>query len=345
MTDDIALTRRTLLAAGAAAALAPNTRAAFGASPDVLKVIMEFRIYGGNAPMFLAQQSIFPKYDLDVTPIGSAGSGEAVRNVAAGVYKFGVADASTVIAFAGENPQVVPKIVMPIFDRVPACVISLKRKPAKSLTDLKTMKVGVGSSDAGAKLFQALLALNNMSFRSLDITTIDVKLRDALLMTGKVDAVIGFDYTSVFNLIGNGVRLEDIELLYFSDLGFSMFGNSVVTTQDVIDKEPDLVRRVVAAITESWIYGNSHREDAIKTVTAREKLLDPTVELARLSWVLDRLIMTPNVKANGLGTFAMSRLTDGIELIRKGFDFARAPAVDSVYDGRFIPPLKDRTFA
>jgi NitT/TauT family transport system substrate-binding protein len=342
---DLALTRRALLAGAAAAASTPGARTAFGASPDILKIIMEFRIYGGNAPMFLAQRSIFPKYDLDITPIGSAGSGEAVRNVAAGVYKFGVADASTVIAFAGENPNVVPKIVMPIFDRVPACVISLKRRPAKTLADLKTMKIGVGSSDAGVKLFQALLALNDMTFKSLDITTIDVKLRDALLLTGKVDAVIGFDYTSVFNLVGNGVRLEDIELLYFSDLGFSMFGNSLITTQDVIDVAPDLVRRVVAAITESWIYGNSHREDAIKTVTAREKLLDPKVELARLSWVLDRLIMTPNVKANGLGSFEMSRLTDGIELIRKGFDFASAPTVNSVYDGRFIPPVKDRTFA
>ncbi len=342
---DVAFTRRTLLAGGAAAALAPGLPSAFGASPDVLKIIMEFRIYGANSPMFLAQQSIFPKYNLDVTPIGSAGSGDAVRNVAAGVYKFGLADASTVIAFAGENPKVVPKIVMPLFDRVPACVISLRRKPVKTLADLKTMKLGVGSQDAGAKLFVALLGLNNMDFKSLDITTIDVKLRDALLMTGKVDAVIGFDYTSVFNLIGNGVKLEDIELLYFADLGFRMFGNSVITTPEVIEREPDLVRRVVAAITESWIYGSAHREEAISAVTARERLLDPTVELARLSWVLDRLILTPNVKTNGLGSFEMPRLTDGIELIRRGFDFAKSPAVETVYDGRFMPPLKDRTFA
>jgi NitT/TauT family transport system substrate-binding protein len=102
---------------------------------------------------------------------------------------------------------------------------------------------------------------------------------------------------------------------------------------------------VVAAITESWIYGSAHREDAINAVTARERLLDPTVELARLSWVLDRLILTPNVKTNGLGSFEMPRLMEGIELVRSGFDFAKSPAVETVYDGRFMPPLKDRTFA
>lgn len=341
--DDPEVTRRRLLAVAAAAALLPDD--ALGAPPDVVKIIMEFRIYGGNAVMFLAQQSIFPKFGLDVTPIGSAGSIDAIRNVAAGVYKFGIADASTVIAFAGDRPGVVPKIVMPIFDKVPACVISLRRKPVKRLGDLRTMKLGVGSTDAGVKLFMALLAVNGMDFKSLDVMTIDVKLRDALLMTGKVDAVIGFDYTSVFNLVGNGVRLEDIELLYFADLGFDMFGNSVITTPETIEREPDLVRRVVAAVTASWIFGNAHRDDAIAAVTARDRLLNPQVELARLSWVLDRLIMTANVKANGLGAFEMPRLTAGIELIRKGFGLGEAPRVDAVLDGRFVPPLKDRSFA
>ena len=66
------------------------------------------------------------------------------------------------------------------------------------------------------------MGLNNMDPESLDITTVDVKLRDALSLTGKVDAVVGFDYTSVFNLIGNGAKLDDIELLYFSDMGFQI---------------------------------------------------------------------------------------------------------------------------
>ena len=342
---DFALTRRALLAGSAAAALAPTTQFAFGASPDALKIILEFRIYGANSPMFMSQKSIFPKHNLDVTPIGSAGSGEAVRDVAAGLYKFGLADPSVVVAFAGNNPKVTPKIILPIFDKVPACVISFKKKPVTKLEDLKHVKIGTGSSDAGAKLFPALMHLNNIDVKSLDITTTDVKLRDAMLMTGKVDCVIGFDYTSVFNLIGNGVKLEDIELLYFSDMGFNMFGNALIAHPDVIAKEPELVKRVSDAIAQTWIYANTHRQESVDAVLQREKLLNPKVELARLSWVLDRLILTPNVKKNGLGAFEMSRLTKGIDLIKEGFNLKNAPSVDEIYDGRFVPPLKDRMFA
>jgi NitT/TauT family transport system substrate-binding protein len=215
----------------------------------------------------------------------------------------------------------------------------------KTLADLKHVKIGTGSSDAGAKLFPALMRLNNIDIKSLDITTTDVKLRDAMLMTGKVDAVIGFDYTSVFNLIGNGVKLEDIELLYFSDMGFNMFGNALIAHPDVIQKEPELVKRVADAIAQTWIYANTHRQESVDAVMQREKLLNAKVELARLSWVLDRLILTPNVKKNGLGAFEMSRLTKGIDLIKEGFNLKKAPSVDEIYDGRFVPPLKDRMFA
>ena len=74
-----------------------------------MKLILEFRIYGGNAPMFLAQDSIYGKNGLDITPIGSSGSGEAVRQVAAGLYQFGLADASTLVAFAESNPKLMMK--------------------------------------------------------------------------------------------------------------------------------------------------------------------------------------------------------------------------------------------
>ena len=77
------------------------------------------------------------------TPIGSAGSGEVVRDLAAGLG-IGLADPSTLIAFAGTNQKVTPKIILPIFDKVPACVISFKKKPVKTVADLKNVKIGMG---------------------------------------------------------------------------------------------------------------------------------------------------------------------------------------------------------
>jgi NitT/TauT family transport system substrate-binding protein len=345
MTTFDRMSRRQLLGGAAAATLMASTGRSFGQSPDSVKMSLEFRIYGGNAPMFLAQDRIYAKHNLTVTADGSSGSDECVRRVAAGAYPFGLADASTVVAFAGLNPKLSPKIIMPIFDRFPACIISFKKKPVNSVEDLKKVKIGSGSADAGAKLFPVLMALNNIDMKSLDITTLDVKLRDAMLMTGKVDAVIAFDYTSVFNLVGNGVKMDDINIFYFSDMGFGMFGNSLIAHPDVVANNPDLVRRVAAATADAWIYGAAHRAEAIDAVVKRDKLLDAKVELQRLSWVYDKHVITPNVKANGLGTADLDRMKKAIALCKDGFQLPVAPAVEDIYDGRFMPTVKDRTFA
>jgi NitT/TauT family transport system substrate-binding protein len=335
-----ALSRRRVLGSAAAAALASST-SAFAA--DSVKMSLEFRIYGGNAPMFL--RSIFQKHGLELTLDGSSGSDESVRRVAAGNYQFGLADASTLVAFAGHNPSVSPKIVMPLFDRFAACIISLKQKPVQSIEDLKKVKIGSGTSDAGSKLFPVLMWLNKVDIKSLDITTVDVKLRDAMLLAGKVDAVIAFDYTSVFNLVGNGVKLEDIVIYYFSTMGYGMFSNSLIAHPDVLTQNPDLVRRVTSATTEAWVYGAAHRREAVDEVCKRESLLDPAVELQRLSWIYDKHILTANVKQNGLGAIDLDRTKKAIDLIKEGFELPQAPSIDEIYDGRFMPPLKDRMFA
>ena len=83
--------------------------------------------------------------------------------------------------------------------------------------------------------------------------TIDVKLRDTMLIKGEVDAVVGFDYTTIFNLIDDGLKLEDITLLYFADFGFDFCGNSLIVNPATVAKNPDLVRRMAIAVARCWV--------------------------------------------------------------------------------------------
>src|SRR4051812_10987861 len=89
------LTRRTVLksGAGAAACLIASPGVLRAQAADAVKLSLEFRIYGGNAPMFLAAENgIFRNLRLDVTSDGSAGSGESLTRVATGTHQFGLAD-------------------------------------------------------------------------------------------------------------------------------------------------------------------------------------------------------------------------------------------------------------
>ena len=173
--------------------MAPYVARAQG--PEPVRFSLEFRIYGGNAPMFLARRAGFPRPDLDVSMDGSVGSGESVTRVATGTHKFGLADPRTLVEFTARNPKDAPKLIMTVFDRFPAVVLSLKRKPIKKLQEL------VGESSAPARPTPARKSSRpcSRSTRSILVDqspTIDVKLRDTMLIKGEVDAVVGFDYTT-----------------------------------------------------------------------------------------------------------------------------------------------------
>ena len=337
-------TRRGLLKAGASAAgliAMPRVRKAHAG--DAIKFSLEFRIYGGNAPMFLGVESeIFRDLGLDITPEGSSGSGKSVNRVATGTYPFGFADASTLVEFAARNPDAAPKIVMTVFDRFPAVVISFKRAPLAKLQDLVGKKIAVGSADAASRILPALLSRAKVDMASINRVTVDVKLRDTLLMKGDVDGVIGFDYTTIFNLIEAGAKLEDINLLYFSDLGFDFPGNSLIVNPEVLRQSPDLVRRVALASARAWVAAAKDRNAAIAAVMKRDRLLKQETELARMTWVIDRLILTPSVRQYGLGHIDTARMTHGIGVLKEGFNLAQAPTLDQVYDGRFLPPAAER---
>jgi NitT/TauT family transport system substrate-binding protein len=313
---------------------------------DAVKLSLEFRIYGGNAPMFFAAENgIFRDLKLDVTSDGSGGSGDSLTRVATGTHQFGLADASAVAEFAGRNPEAAPKIVMTIFDVFPAVIMSWKKKPVNSLKDLAGIKLGTGTADAGSKILPALLELNHIDPKSFTRSTVDVKLRETMLMKGDVDANIAFDYTALFNLVDNGVKIEDVNLLYFKEFGFNFPGNSLIASRETIEKNPDLVKRMALGCARAWVAADKDRKGAIAAVAKRDKLLRPEVEVARLSWVLDRLIKTPEVKQNGIGYIDEKRLSDGMKILADGLKFTKPVAVGDIYDGRFLPPAQDRKFA
>jgi NitT/TauT family transport system substrate-binding protein len=337
-------TRRQTLISGAAAAaglFAPSIVRAQTA--DAVKLALEFRIYGGNAPTFYAIESgIFKNLNLAVTADGSSGSGEAITRVASGAYEFGLADASAVVEFAGRNPDAAPKILMPIFDVFPAVVLSLKRKPIKSLQDLVGAKLGVGTADAGSKILPALFARNKIDPKTVNRITVDVRLRDTMLLKGDVDAVIAFDYTAIFNLLDNGLALDDINLLYYHTFGFNFFGNSLITSPQMIKDKPDVVKRMATGIARSWIGASKNRDAAIDAVMKRDKLLNPKIERARMDWVIDRLIRTENVRKNGLGAFDMKRVDESIAVLKDGLDLPNTPTAQSLLNLDFMPPASER---
>jgi NitT/TauT family transport system substrate-binding protein len=339
------LTRRDLLRAGAGALGAAGLGMPSIARAEAKEIpfTLDFRIYGGNSPFYFSEASgINKELGFSMKIDGSPGSGEAIGRIASGSHAFGFADASTLVEFTARNPNEAPRMILSIFDRFPACVLSFSKKPIDTLKDLDGARIGIGAASAATKLLPALLERSNIDPTKVNWTTVDVKLRDSLLLRGSIDGVIGFDYTSIFNLIDAGAKMEDLHFLYFSDFGFNFPSNALIASQAMVEKEPDLCRRVALATARAWKASVKDPATTIAAVVKREPLLQTKVEVARLEWVINKHVLTDNVRAHGLGNLDPARMAAGIAIIKDGFGLAAVPELAQYYDDRFLPDASER---
>jgi NitT/TauT family transport system substrate-binding protein len=69
---------------------------------------------------------------------------------------------------------------------------------------------------------------------------------------------------------------------------------------------------------------------------------EPAIELERLKMSLRDNMVTPAVKANGVGGVDMARLTKSIDQIADTYEFKNRPTAADIFTSEFLPPAAER---
>ncbi len=341
--------RRRFLAAGASGLLlgplAARAQAPAPATLDKIKYSLDFRIYAETAPnLYGLDLGLFREQGIDVTAMDSSnGSVDSITRVAFGGYDFGVADVNSLVEFGARNNDATPKFICAMFDKSASAVVSLKKSGIARLADLEGRKLGVSTSDAGSRILPSLLKLHGVDQAKIQQLVIDPKLRNTMLVRGDVDAVITQNYTAIFDLMPLGVKPEELSIINYSDNGFDVYAQGLIASRKQIETNPDLVRRVALAFVKSWLAARKDPAAAIQSAFKRSNVITPDVETARLRWLFDHIIVTPNTLAGGIGSVDEGRLERAIKTVAQGFELPRIPKVGDIYDSRFMPPRAART--
>lgn len=303
---------------------------------------LDFRVYGGNTPFILAVSSgIFKEVGVDAKVEGSSGSADCISRIATGSHQFGFADIQTLVEFTMRNPGAAPKLIMPILDHSPASIMTIGGNKVNSLADLKGKKIGVAANSAATKIMPIVLKLNKIPETDIQFTAVDVRIRDSMLLQGQLDGVVGYDYTSIFNFVDNGVKRENINTLYFDQFGFDFPGNALIASQQMIKDKPDLCRAIALATARAWRATYKDPASAIKATVAREPLLKADVEEQRIRFILDKHVKTESVQKNGIGFLESSRMDKGLKLMTEGLGWAQTPKLADFYNNSFLPDAKE----
>ncbi|MBS1157674.1 MAG: taurine transporter permease [Proteobacteria bacterium] len=333
------LCRRLFLAAGIACFAAP----VLAEAPSKLKFTLDWRFEGPSAPFLLAKaKGYFAAEGLDVEIDSGAGSAGAVTRVATGAYDMGFADFNALVEYDAKTPGSKIQAVYMVYNATPAAVFVLKKSGISKPADLVGKTLAAPIFDAGRKAWPAFAKSNKLAVDAVKWQTVEPALRETLLARGDVDGITGFYFTSLLNLEARGVKAEDIVALKYPDFGVELYGNAIIASPKLMAENPKAVAGALRAFNKALKEVIANPAAAVAYVKERDPLINSELETRRLKLALESSVITPEVKANGLGAVTAERLQRSLVETAEAYGLSKVPAAADLFTSGFLPAKAER---
>ncbi len=334
-------TRRALAALALAGAVA-MTGALPAAAQTPLKFTLDWVFQGPTSPFLVALDKGYYKAEgLDVTMDPGQGSAGAVQRVATGAYDIGFADVNSLIEYNAKNAGKEILCVFMAYDFPPFGVHALKKSGIAKPADLAGKKLGAPVFDASFRLFPAFAKKNGIDAASVQHVNLTPQLREQSLVQGTVDFISGHYFSSILDLKARGVKPEDVVSFNYSDYKMDVYGNGIIVSPALAAK-PEVVTGFLRATAKAWKEVAANPAIGIAAAKKRDPLIDEKLETERLDMSLRMNVLTPFVKANGMGDVDPARFARSVKDVAEAFGLPAAPAPDKVFTAKFLPPKAER---
>jgi NitT/TauT family transport system substrate-binding protein len=334
-----------ILARAAALGGAMALGAAAAQAQTAIKFTLDWVFQGPTSPFLVALEKGYYKAEgLDVTMDPGQGSAGALQRVATGAYQIGFADVNSLIEHNAKNPGKEILCVFMAYDFPPFGVYALKKSGIAKPADLAGKKLGAPVFDASFRLFPAFAKKTGVDAKTVTHVNLTPQLREQSLVQGSVDFISGHYFSSMLDLKARNVAEADIVALKYSDFGMDVYGNGIIVSPELAAK-PEVVTGFLRATVKAWKEVIANPQAGVAAAKKRDPLIDEKLELERLQLSLSSNILTPYVKANGMGDVDPARFERAVKDVAEAFGLPAAPDPAKVFSGKFLPAKADRMVA
>lgn len=303
-----------ILLAGLAMLSAP-ARAA-----DNVTVQLDWVVRGAHAMFFVGQQKgFFAQNGINLTEVQKgSGSANTLRFVANGDATFGFADLPTLMNGVAQGIPVTA--IAAVNQRSPLAMISIKsRHPLTKPSDLKGLNVGVDPAAGSAYTFlKVFLGANGMSLSDIRQSTVSPPYENYLVL-GRVDAIPGYVDAEVPELEAKTGGPGSLSVLQGADYGYVAFGSGLLTSNKLIQQNPDLVKRFVKAYLESMAYVAAHPQEAVAMIVKAnpEYQGKQDVLLEELNFDIAHSFFNAATATHGIGWISPEQWSATVRMLQK----------------------------
>jgi NitT/TauT family transport system substrate-binding protein len=306
------------------------------AEPDKVKFVLDWVIYGRATPYFAAlEKGFFKKNNIDVDIERGYGSVASLKRLAAGQADFVLADFGGLI-LARANEKLPAKMVAVVYAKNGHAVHYLEGSGIKTPADLVGKRVAAAPGATVTALFPAFLRANKVDPSKTQVVSVDAQALNAVLLAKQFDGMLDFNFNNAL-LVKEGSKSGlKPKVMMYADHNFQFYANGIITTDAMIQKNPDLVRRFTAAIIEGVKYTFAHPDESCQLLRKHAPGVDQDVCLTEVSLVKD-LAISDEQKSHGIGYMSKAGVQHTIDVLKEHMGLKNPITPEETFDMQFLP--------
>jgi NitT/TauT family transport system substrate-binding protein len=275
---------------------------------------------GSSVGVAVAQdQGWFREAGFDVTLVRGYGGNRTANELDQGQFEIGYVDPISLILNRRNGGNI--KLIGAINTRWPAtiCFIANKHK-INGLDDLKGLSLGGGSASPVQQLLPAWLRLNGKQVDFIRLLRMDPAVVDASLIEGKIDLAECWR-ASNFGLMKKRAKDAGVTLgwLNYSDYKLNAYGSGFAAREDMIQKNPEMLRKFLSAAYRGYELARRNPEQAADILVKMFPAKDRDIALDEIREISE-LIVDEDVAAKGLGYLREDRMSSTLSFVDQAFD-------------------------
>jgi NitT/TauT family transport system substrate-binding protein len=313
------------------------------AAQTPVKFSLDGRLEGPEALALLPQdKGYFKGEGLDVTVDEAASPLEPITRVATGGYDMAFADINALIRYRDQHPSPPVKVVFMVYNKPPYSVVTRKSRGVSEPKQLEGKKLGAPTAGSTYAQWPLFAKLNGIDVSKVTIENIGIPVRAPMLAAGQIDAALGYSFRLYIDLKDRGVPVDDIVLMPMANYGLKLYGNAIIVNPKFAAEKPEALKAFLRAFLKGLKETIRQPAETVDSIAKRNDAAKREVELERLRMAIRDNIVTPEVRANGLGAVEMSRLEESIDQIGLVHTFKAKPKPADIFDASFLPPANER---
>lgn len=282
---------KAAVAAGVLAVLAiagGPSGVAYAQGSEKITVRFTWKLKGEYAPLYVALDKGYYKAEgLDVALAEGNGAQNVLKALAAGNEKFGYGPG---VAAAQAVTQGLPVKVVALYQTsAPMGVIAFPDTPLKGPKDLEGKRLAISVGETFGDMIRPFTRVNNVDLGKIQLVQMDASARTMQFLTRKIDVMSVYMSNELPQLEKRaGVQFNTINV---TDFGLKVLGSSMYVSNEFAEKNPEIVKKVLAATAKGY-------RDAMADPKAAAKIMAKYMQVPEQPDVLEKQVEATMVSTN-----------------------------------------------